>query len=449
MKSASGLCRNDERKRAARYNPRTLPPEQRVVHPTSATSRPALDSAFWCALIVLLVLALLPVARSADAAIGAGAIGALVLVWRDRALLRAQRGLSLAVLLFACYWLAALCSAPAAYAPQKAWETVGVLLRFLPFAAFVCLGLRGAAVWPRLLDAVAMLVTLWLLDAWVQIFTGYSLAGAMSSERLSGIFGAGNLKLGPVLAVLSPFVFASANARFGRRGLLVAFVFQLVPILFAGSRAGWLMFALMSAVFVWRETRTPLRFLVWSGAAAAVVALASLIALHDSSAFSARVARSLLVFGGSEHALDEAAAGRVRIWSTAARMIADHPVRGVGVRGFRYAYPAYAQPGDTFVDATNDEGALHAHQLILEVLSETGAIGLALWLAGAWLAIRAWWRADAAARARAFAPGLALTVMCFPLDTHLAFYSAWWGLLFWWLLALYCAALGAEDAVHA
>jgi hypothetical protein len=31
--------------------------------------------------------------------------------------------------------------------------------------------------------------------------------------------------------------------------------------------------------------------------------------------------------------------------------------------------------------------------------------------------------------------------MCFPLNTHLAFYSAWWGSLFWWLLALYVAAL--------
>jgi hypothetical protein len=49
---------------------------------------------------------------------------------------------------------------------------------------------------------------------------------------------------------------------------------------------------------------------------------------------------------------------------------------------------------------------------------------------------------------RARAPALALIAMCFPLNTHLAFYSAWWGLLFWWLLALYCAALGArEDGV--
>jgi hypothetical protein len=49
----------------------------------------------------------------------------------------------------------------------------------------------------------------------------------------------------------------------------------------------------------------------------------------------------------------------------------------------------------------------------------------------------------AAARARAFPASLALGVMLFPLNSHLAFYSAWWGLLFAWLLGLWCAALYA------
>ena len=85
---------------------------------------------------------------------------------------------------------------------------------------------------------------------------------------------------------------------------------------------------------------------------------------------------------------------------------------------------------------------------MLEVLSETGVIGLVLWLVGVVASLRA--RGGARMRLRAnarFAPALALLAMTFPLNTHLAFYSAWWGLLFWWLLALYCAALGArEDA---
>ena len=400
---------------------------------------------FWTALVLLLVLALLPLGRSSEAGIAIGAMGGLVLAWRERKSLWRNRGVRLAALVFACYWLAALISAPGAIAPDKSWSTVAVLLRFPPFVLFACLTLRDAAVWPRMLAGIGMLVVLWLLDAWVQIFTGYSLAGATDAARLSGIFGADNLKLGPVLAVMSPFVFAAARARFGWRGLVVAFVFQLTPILFAGSRSAWLMYALVTLVFAWRQTRAPLRFLAWSAGAGCLVAAAAVVALHDSSAFDARWQRSLLALQGSEQALDEAAAGRVRIWGTAARMIAAHPIVGVGVRGFRNAYPQFALPGDTFVDAATGDGAAHAHQIVLEVLSETGVIGLILWIAGAIAAIGAWRRAGPRARERAFAPGVALATMCFPLNTHLAFYSAWWGLLFWWLLALYCAALGAGD----
>ena len=395
----------------------------------------------WPALLLLSVIALLPVGYSFQAPLTIAAAFGVVYAWRMRGVLCTDPGVRLATVLFACYWLAALTSAAAAIAPAKTWSTVAVALRFLPFALFAVMLLRDSDLWPQIECAVAAIVVLWLLDAWVQIFTGRSIAGAMEAERLSGIFGAGNLKLGPVLAVLSPFVLSAARDRYGGRGLIVACVFMLMPILLAGSRAAWLMYALVAAVFLWRQTRTPLRFAAWGLAALAVVGLAAWSADRDSPAFASRVQRTLLMLRGTPSAVDEASAGRLRIWSTAGRMIAAHPVAGVGVRGFRYAYPQYAGAGDAFVDAKADEGAMHAHQLALEVLSETGFIGLLLWITGAVAAIRAWRRADAAARRRAFAPGLALAVMCFPLNTHLAFYSAWWGSLFWWLLALYVAAV--------
>jgi O-antigen ligase len=399
----------------------------------------------WPALLVLAVLALLPVGATSELPLCIGAVAGLFFVWRDRTTLAARPGVKLAVILFACYWLPALISAPGSVAPEKTWSTVAVLLRFLPFAVFACLGLRRAETWPRIIAACAAIAVLWLLDAWVQIFTGYSLAGAMSAERLSGIFGAGNLKLGPVLAVVSPFVFVAARERFGWRGLALAFAFQLMPILMAGSRAAWLMYGLVTLAIVWRESRTIARFALFALSALGIAVVAAAVAWQASSAFDARVHRSLLVLEGSTHAVDEASAGRLRIWGTALRMFEAHPVNGVGVRGFRYAYPAFAESGDTFVDTASDEGASHAHQIVLEVATETGAIGLIFWIFGAAIAIRAWLRANGAARARAFAPALALAAMCFPLDTHLAFYAAWWGLLFWWLLSLYCAALTADS----
>ena len=118
-------------------------------------------------------------------------------------------------------------------------------------------------------------------------------------------------------------------------------------------------------------------------------------------------------------------------------------VQPVGIVGFAETNAV------NVVAANGNEGAMHAHQIVLEVLSETGAIGLLLWIAGAVAAIRTWRRAHVAARRRALAPALALAVMCFPLNTHLAFYSASaWGLLFWWLIALYVAAIAPALVEH-
>ncbi len=406
---------------------------------------------FAAALLIASVLVLLPVGRSAEAPLAIAACAGLIMAWRARQRLASDAGWCLVVALFLCYWLPALISAPDSYAPGKSWSTVASLPRFLPFAAFAVLALRDARVWPRIVQAVAAVLALWLLDGWVQVFTGYSLAGAAEKERLSGIFGAGNLKLGPVLAVLAPFLFVAAREAFGVRGLIAAFAFMLVPILLAGERSAWLVYALVTIVFLWREARTPARVATWSAGLALLVLAAGLTAWHFSPAFESRIERSLRALTGTAQAVDEASAGRVRIWGTASRMIAAHPLNGVGVRAFRYAYPQYAGKNDWFVnhDHEVEEGALHAHQIVLEVFSETGAIGLVFWFIAAWLALRAWWRASARARERAVAPALALAAMTFPLNTHLAFYSAWWGLLFWWLLALYCAALhatGDDDA---
>jgi len=407
---------------------------------TPASSRAAL----WPVVIVLAVIVLLPVGRGSEVPLAIGAIAALVLAVRGSFDLRRDAAMRLAAILFACYWLPALISGVAAVEPAKTWSTIASLPRFLPFAVFAVWALRETRLWNAVTAAVAAVVALWIVDAFVQMTTGYSLGGAAEAERLSGIFGAGNLKLGPVLAVLSPFVFVAARDRLGWRGLAVAFVALAVPILLAGSRAAWIMYALVCLVFAWREARSKRSFALAIAVSVVLVGAVATLALRDSQGFGARVQRSLLVLRGTESAVDTASAGRVSIWRTAIAMWRAHPLTGVGARGFRYAYPAYAAPQDRFIDTASDTGASHAHQIVLEILSETGVVGLVFWIAGTFFAVRAWRRAGATSRERALAPALALAAMCFPLNSHFAFYSAWWGLLFWWLVALYCAALGGD-----
>jgi len=347
--------------------------------------------------------------------------------------------------LFLCYWLPELFSSLDAVDARRAWREVLLDLRYLPF-----LWLTGIAVALRrgrriVFVGLGVIASLWALDAVLQSLTGWSLGGANSSDRLSGIFGAGNLKLGLVLATLSPFALEMAVERFHAPGwIATAVIFGLV-ILLAGSRASWLVYALVLILSGWQRIgrRRLLGLLVGA-------VLASAMAFVLSAQFASRIERSLEVFSGDRAGLNDALSGRLSIWDAAVGMIADHPVNGVGIRGFRQAYAQYAQADDFWL-SHGQHGALHAHQIVLEVLSETGAIGLLLWLMGAALAIRAWRWSLPQARHRAAVPAMALVVTAFPLNTSLAFYSTFWGGVFLLLLALFAGSLFAlqDDAPEA
>jgi O-antigen ligase len=77
---------------------------------------------------------------------------------------------------------------------------------------------------------------------------------------------------------------------------------------------------------------------------------------------------------------------RLAFWQSAQAMAAAHPWLGVGLGNFAYAYPAYA--------LLNWPQAIgHAHNIYLNMLAETGVLGLAaylaLWLGIVWLTLAA------------------------------------------------------------
>ena len=151
-----------------------------------------------------------------------------------------------------------------------------------------------------------------------------------------------------------------------------------------------------------------------------------------------------MALAGDSEGVDAASAGRLRIWMAAACMVRTHPFNGVGTRDFREAFPA-CDPQPAVEAAWGTGPALHAHQVVLEILSETGFIGLLLWLSGVALAWRAWRYSSAAAREQARPAMIALVATVFPLNTHLAFYSSFWGGLSLMLAGLYAGALLNDD----
>lgn len=396
-------------------------------------------------LLLLAIPALLPLGRISELPLLIAAIAGVVCVLRDPDL-RRQPGFLLGSLLFLGYWLPQLVAAPDALDTVRNWREVLVDLRFLPLLWFALVALRPQGAVSFAWRGLAVIVAAFAADGLVQALTGFSLGGDLGgSDRLSGIFGSDNLKLGPVLAVLAPVPLLVAERRGGWLGFVLVFAILMPVVLLAGSRAGWIGFSIGTAAVLWHRLGLRRAILATVLGALAMV-LVGIACYAASPRFAERVDRTAAMASGDLEGVEHALAGRLAIWQAAAAMGAEHPFNGVGVRSFRVAYPDYAAPDDPWV---SDGGtAFHAHQLVLEVWSETGGFGLLCWLAAGLLAWRAWHSAGRDGRRAAAPAGIALLVMLFPFNTHLAFYSSFWGLLLFTLLALYVGALAHAAAAR-
>ena len=398
------------------------------------------DAAVW---LLLAVPALLPFGSAAELPLLiAGLLGAVAML-RGRIDGRAA-GPRLALVLFLAYWLPELISAFDSVIPRKSWNEVAADLRFLPFLMFALVALDDARRVRRFLAGMAVLLALWIVDALIQAATGWSLGGANPGDRLSGIFGDDNLKLGGVISALAPFLLLPVARRFGVRGLVTAFLPVLLVVMLAGARAGWIVLAIATLLVLLQQFGVR-RGALALGGVLVLAAIAGIAAHAWSPRFADRVDRTAAALGGETESIDHALAGRLPIWQTALAMSLAHPLNGVGVRGFRHAYPAHAAPDDAWVDPERRIGALHAHQLVLEIASETGLLGLLCWILGAGCAVRAWCAEPRSNRARAAAPAIALVATLFPLNTHYAVYSSFWSLLLVVLVASSIAALHARS----
>lgn len=417
----------------------------------------------WAPAWVLTFVALWPAPGVAEGVLVLGALVALgrllLLRFRRGAAMLSGPAWALTTCLFLAYWLPQLISSFDATDQGRALRESLVDLRYLPF-----LWLAAAAVAVEhgrrvTFNGLAIIVMVWTADALLQAVSGTSplfwgidqLKHAFSGrglckpeeilalDRLSGILGPCNLKLGLVLASLAPFALFAAGARFGLLGWSVAAAMIGVVILLAGARAAWLTYGLVLVFSGWR-------LLGWKKLLGVFAfGVMALVVLNVTSAqFRERIQRTTQALAADESSMDVALSGRTQIWTAAVCMVRQHPFNGVGARNFRAEFPA-CDPAQQANPAWGAGPAYHAHQIVLEILSETGIIGLLLWLAGGALAWRAWRYATPVARDRARPAMLALAVTVFPFNTHLAFYSTFWGGLTLLLAALYAGSLLARD----
>ncbi|MGB0222932.1 MAG: O-antigen ligase family protein [Luminiphilus sp.] len=337
-------------------------------------------------------------------------VSLLTLITNREAILSTP-GMKKVAMLFACIALPGLISLLFSVNLDRG---ISAVFRFAAYAlaAWVVLSVKieeGDA--KRIMSFLGILLVAWAVDGFVQLLTGVSLLGDPLVELgEEGAIVTGSLQLGygATLAILSPF-FLEALRRAGGMGVGILSLPVYAAIVMSGHQssavlaliglAGWTMLAL-------RNKEVGAKRQVTGFVISAIIGL--LLGVY------------LSVVTGQVSTLAEAPARyqsflyQSQLWELSWQAFIDHWLTGVGMRGFgtyALATDASAIPGlaETW----------HSHLTILEVISETGLVGLI----GYGLLLRWLWGYVQDERMHVAVAGLTALLAVFPLGTAVGMYS--------------------------
>lgn len=401
---------------------------------------------WWAAVLIAAYPLLLPFSRTAEVPLSLLAITGMVLLWRQSRAIKHWPTSRALLLVFLCMWIPMAVSSFDAFNPSGAWYHSLVSLRFF-FAALAMAWLsRFSAVRERALLLISLVLGFWVIDSLIQFVFGMDLLGyPNTADRLNGPFGMRHFRLGMILAVLSPILFEQVRRSWGGRGLLLVIPLTVFVVILSGVRSGWVIIAFAVPLFLfWAARRNNWPLLRVSAISTVGAFLLLSLAWVSSPLVQERIELSMGLGSGEMRATDHALSNRIPIWETSLRMIKAHPLTGVGIDSYREAYVVYAAVDDPHV-ATNGLGGYHSHNLILEVLSDTGLLGLLGLLLATRIMYRLWRQADAASRQSMLPFALALVLLMLPFNSHFSHYGTFLSSVSWWLLGLWMGAFRRRE----
>jgi putative inorganic carbon (HCO3(-)) transporter len=219
--------------------------------------------------------------------------------------------------------------------------------------------------WRRLTVFAGALVVASIVTSWHVITTYNRGEGLVEGFRASwlGVYADPNhmaMNLGLIIPLAVAFLVRRQTPWLMRLLCVVAAVMALTSIVYSHSRGGFIGLLVAMAVWMLLEKSRRVSTLFAAGA------LALGLVLFAPSTFWQRNETV------ADFSHDASAMGRVYAWEVASRMSVDNPLLGVGLGGFRHAWPLYAPPQATT--------AYVAHNVYLDVVGELGFIGLILFL---------------------------------------------------------------------
>jgi O-antigen ligase len=372
------------------------------------------------------VMFLLPFSRLAELPILLLCLIGIYAIYQNWQVLKSNAQFKILSWVFASYFFSIMLSAPDSYWQDKTLSVALFSWRFFLASVALIVYLQQKQ-FIILFKALTILALVWALDALFQYFYGVDLIGRASYEgRLNGVFGEHHVKLGPVLALLLPMVMIGLRKQ---RSILrwLSSLLLIVVIVLSGTRSAWLMMVFTLMAYWFHHVKQRRLQLMLKALFVAVVMIGGLWMV--SPEFQQRVQRSMGVFEGTESGLDFALADRLPIWKTAYRMIESHPINGIGAHAFRKAYPNYALENDSW----QQQGGvgMHAHHWVLEILAETGMIGLLLIgfaIFKLWLFVKNNYHQH-----YSWAFAVALMAAFLPITSTYSIFASFWSICIWFI----------------
>lgn len=268
-----------------------------------------------------------------------------------------------------------LISVACSQVPSLSWFAFGCFLGIVGFSLTVARVMEDEPdlIWTSIVLAtaasfLALRVILWRLDEGL----------AMSAFHIRNNAWLGKIQIAWVLNLVAPFLLA----RFlGERRIVAvlgygsAWVLSGTAIHMLFSKAGSFTFALTTLGLCVLNPRSWRRSLILlAGVIGLMVGLIAVSPIMSTFVLS-RIIRP---------DRDAGIGMRAEVWRHTVRMIADHPIVGIGLG--TYDDVAYSQYGPLQEHRHFFRNGWHAHNMFLHVLAETGAVGFLAWCY-LWLAI--------------------------------------------------------------
>ena len=232
-----------------------------------------------------------------------------------------------------------------------------------------------------LTTVIAITSFAWIFDGFIQYFFGKDLLGIpLDDGRVVGPFC--SIHMGTLLSVMIPVVLKWLE-RFRWWSMILYLASLAVFLILTGVRTDWVTYlAALILYFAWSKKG---RILF----AAVILPMVIIIFwITISSSPFAKSKASTFTEHGIPNTYEKVTSAvksllnkRWDIWTTGLHMFEEHPVVGIGARGFTSAYQDYRSADDYFDDSTQiKESPRHIHHFWFSILAETGIVGFVCFL---------------------------------------------------------------------